>query len=473
MDETAQVLARELVATDRLARQAQARRTMLVAEFATNYSVGHDDVLPVLAERRVPLGPGAPSISEFTCLEVAGLLGTTPRAAAGMIADAVNLRHRHPGLYAQMVDLAIDPDRACTAARKCQDLPAGVADEVTNKWLEVQHRHGWSAAFNHLARLVTNADPERAARRERRMRTQLGVHVWGLHEGTMNLTGRLETLDARYLDAAVERIAQILATETPGATKDVLRARALGVLSNPARALAMLQQAAQPRLPAPEGPEDARTCHGPLCGTITTPLHKLRPRLGIAVHLHVDALGNLEGAARVERAGHIAVQTLAEALPGIDVTVQPVVDLNEVPPEDQYVPSIRMREAVHLASPHELFPFSDRAGPGLDLDHTLPYRARGPGQTRMGNLAPLSRIVHRAKTRGCWKVEQPRSMLLVWQSPLGFRYEVHPQAGTRRVVETGPLASPELLRALPWRIRGLDGQPQVDVTLRPPVHRDG
>lgn len=183
MDETAQMLARELVATDHLERQAQARRTMLIAEFAVNYSVGADDVMPVLAERRVTLGPGAPSVSEFTCLELAAILAVTPTAAASLIADAVNLRHRHPGLYARMIDLAIDPERACTAARKCQDLPADVADEVTNKWLKVQHRCAWTDAFNQRARLLINADPERATQRERKMRTQLGVHVWGLHEG--------------------------------------------------------------------------------------------------------------------------------------------------------------------------------------------------------------------------------------------------------------------------------------------------
>lgn len=265
----------------------------------------------------------------------------------------------------------------------------------------------------------------------------------------------METLDARYLDAAVDRISDILRETEPEVTKEVLRAKALGVLANPAKALALLQQAAQPELASPDGESTPATCHGPLCGTITTPLHKLRPRLGIAVHLHVDALENLEGAARVERAGHITVETLAEALRGVDVTVRPVIDLNSVPVEDQYVPSTGLREAISLAAPHELFPFSSRAAPGLDLDHTVPYRARGPGQTRVGNLAPLSRLVHRAKTRGSWTVEQPRSMLLVWQSPLGFRYEVHPQEGIRRVVESPRMRIPELVRAVPWKIRGM------------------
>ena len=37
------------------------------------------------------------------------------------------------------------------------------------------------------------------------------MYVWGLHEGAMNLTGCLDVLDARYLDAAVDRVADILA----------------------------------------------------------------------------------------------------------------------------------------------------------------------------------------------------------------------------------------------------------------------
>lgn len=428
MDTTAHLLAEEPVATDHLARLARARRIMLVAELATNYDVTVDDVMPVLADRGVKLGPGAPEVSEYVSLEVAGLLGISTNAAAGLIADAVNLRHRHPGMYRDMMDLELDPDRALAAARKCHALP----EEVTRKWLKVQHRHGWTGAMNQLAKLIINLDPEAAAKRERKERSQLGVHVWGLFEGTMNLTGRLAVLDAHQLDAAVQQFAELLRSQHPDETLEVLRAKALGVLANPAQALAMQQQAAGP------GPTtDEHGCLGHLCGTITTPLHKLRPRIGIAVHLHVDALGQLEGAARVEKAGHVTVATLAEALQGFDVTVRPVIDLNDLPDEDQYLPSDSLRAAVGLAAPNELFPYSSRATPGLDLDHTVPFmRANGPGQTRLGNLAPLSRRAHRAKTAGLWQVEQPESMLMLYESPLGYRYSVHPRKGTRRVVES-------------------------------------
>ncbi|MHA6510255.1 hypothetical protein [Tessaracoccus sp. Y1736] len=107
------------------------------------------------------------------------------------------------------------------------------------------------------------------------------------------------------------------------------------MLANPAYALALLQQAAQPALleslaaaldAAPATTPSAQStaaagaaladpavseggqrhdphCLGALCGTITTPLAKLRPKLELAVHLHTDALGELTGTARIDRAG--------------------------------------------------------------------------------------------------------------------------------------------------------------------------
>ena len=72
-----------------------------------------------------------------------------------------------------------------------------------------------------------------------------------------------------------------------------------------------------------------------------------------------------------------------------------------------------------------------RTTSGVDLDHTDPYRPGVKGQTRIGNLAPLSRGVHRAKTAGFWVLDQPSPGQLVWTSPLGYRYDVT-EIGTRR-----------------------------------------
>ncbi len=456
MKDVVREIAERLRSVDEMRRFAEASSLSLIAEMAESYEVEYDEVLEVLVERKIVVGGvGTPCVSEFLALELAGLLRCTPIAAAGRLADAINLKHRHPRMFAAMVEMEIEAARACKAAAICADLPPEKADEVASRWVSRQGALGWTAAMNLLKKMVLEADPARAAERERQAREDRGVHVWGLYQGVMNLTGRLDVLDARYLDAAVERVAEILAVEEPEAATSVLRAKALGVLANPAYALALLQRAAQPALldgespagqgfgvaacvPDPSAEDRAEVagqrhdphCLGALCGTITTPLSKLRPRLELAVHLHADAVGHLSGTARVEKAGHITTSLLADLLPGLDVSVQPVIDLAEVPAEDRYVASVGLRRALLLTMNHEMFPYSARHARGLDLDHTDPFVPGCRGQTRVGNLGPFSRRVHRAKTGRYWRVQQPRAGQFYWFSPLGYRYEVT-ASGTR------------------------------------------
>ena len=448
MRESVRQVAEQLRSTDELRRFAEAGTVILLCDLAEGYEVGYEDVVEVLAERKVVLGgAGTPRVSEFVALEVAGLLRCTPVVAASKLADALNLKHRHPGMFEAMRQLEIEPARACKAAEMCLDLAPEVADSVTDKWVGRQEALGWTAAFNLLRKRILEADHARAAEREAAARAARGVHVWGLFDGVMNLTGRLDVLDARYLDAAVERVADVLAVEHPEATKSTLRAKALGVLANPAYALALLQRAAQPALLGDTDFEDGAAvepghsvesqaqrhdphCLGALCGTITVPLAALRPKLELAVHLHADAVGHLTGAARIDGAGHITTALLADLLPGVEVSVQPVIDLPEIAAEDRYVPSVRLKKAILIALDRELFPYSTRRSKGLDVDHTEPYTPGRPGQTRIGNTAPLGRGIHRAKTAGYWRVQQPRPCQLYWHSPLGYRYEVTP-GGTR------------------------------------------
>jgi hypothetical protein len=56
-------------------------------------------------------------------------------------------------------------------------------------------------------------------------------------------------------------------------------------------------------------------------------------------------------------------------------------------------------------------------------DHS---RGRPPGQTRIDNLAPLTRKPHRAKTARRWRVLQDENGWLEWISPAGYRYAVGP-----------------------------------------------
>ncbi len=97
---------------------------------------------------------------------------------------------------------------------------------------------------------------------------------------------------------------------------------------------------------------------------------------------------------------------------------------------DAYEIPARIREQVALRDGFEVFPFSSRK---QDLDHTTPpYRPGGTEQSRQSNLGLLSRRVHRAKTHGRWRLEQPEPGVSTWTSPHGLRYEVSP-LGSRRI----------------------------------------
>lgn len=136
------------------------------------------------------------------------------------------------------------------------------------------------------------------------------------------------------------------------------------------------------------------------------------------------------------------------------VTVKPVLDLAGVAPVDGYEIPDRLREAVHLLSPADVFPYATSTRRCGDIDHTVAYtppmtdRAAGatthpgddpsadsggpPAPTRIGNLAPMTRFHHRIKTHGRWKVVQPYPGVFVWRSPHGRLYLVD-HTGTRRL----------------------------------------
>jgi hypothetical protein len=66
------------------------------------------------------------------------------------------------------------------------------------------------------------------------------------------------------------------------------------------------------------------------------------------------------------------------------------------------------------------FPGCRQPAHRCDLDHTIPHEHGGP--TAPGNLGPLCRHHHRAKTRSSWSLSQPEPGLFIWTSPTGRIY---------------------------------------------------
>ncbi|MFT4295458.1 MAG: hypothetical protein QM582_08605, partial [Micropruina sp.] len=142
--------------------------------------------------------------------------------------------------------------------------------------------------------------------------------------------------------------------------------------------------------------------------------------------------------ARSETLGPITRSQLAELFSTHRITITPVLHGDTEQAVDSYEIPNRIRETVVLRDVCEVFPHSSRTARGIDLDHTQPYLPGADQQTRPGNLGPLTRTVHRAKTTGRWTLRQPRPGTFWWKSPTNQQYRVTPR-GTTDLSHWSPL----------------------------------
>jgi hypothetical protein len=156
----------------------------------------------------------------------------------------------------------------------------------------------------------------------------------------------------------------------------------------------------------------------------------------VVINVHVYAGPDADRIARVERCGAMTQVWVRDHLsPHAHVTVRPVLDIEGMAPVDSYEIPERHRQAVHLMTPADTFPFSTSLTPD-QIDHTEPYQhgrgAIGAAQSRLGNYGPMSTSHHRLKTHGRWTVKQPLPGIYLWRDPHGAVYVVD-HTGTRAV----------------------------------------
>ncbi|MCC2593540.1 13E12 repeat family protein [Tessaracoccus sp. OS52] len=404
----------------RLIRAAEVRQSIALAELAESYSVNMDALVPELAEKTIhPGDDGTPGVSEFLSLELGPALGMSRRTALEMVADVLNLKHRHPGIWDAYCRGAIPRWQAARLVDLASSLSAEAAAWVDQ---QIAFKVG-RVAFPRLKRimrgLVAQADPELLRRREEQARDGREVFIGNHDAGSADMYARLASRDAKALDKTLNELACAMAEAGDERSRQQRRASALGLLADPAAALAWLEGSGPTTAGAPASGGRGRN----------------RGRTVVYVHLSERTLAEPDsGVARIDGLGPLTTASLPEFLSGTNVTLRPVVDDATVAAVDSYEIPQRIRDAVHRRSPAEVFPFSSLYSKSLDLDHVAPF-ARGtgwqPGQTGIDNLAPLSRLVHRAKTLGAWRVEKTNYGHFCWTSPLGRKYTVGPAGMTR------------------------------------------
>lgn len=401
----------------------------------------HDD--DGYANRLVRIGgAGTPTVKELCFEDFAVVLEKHPLAARALVADALDLRHRLPRLWA----LVLDGRTECWVARKVawhtralSLLDVGRIDDRIAGYTEDAATLPPARLKELVEALVMDADgSDTEAERKAALRKRfVSISDHEKAPGIAGVYGRVDTLGGRQLEHSISRIAEALADAGDPDPVDVRRSKALAILGTPALALRIMATGAAPNRQSATAQE--QTSDEAALARLLRDIQpeKLAPTLVLYLHLTdatlfgADPVG--DGVARWEGVGPITRGHLLDLLDHTRVDVRPVFLPTEVRPSDSYEYAGRLREAIRLLIPADTYPYAVSTSRKQDVDHTVPYDENGPpGQTRYGNAGPMTRHHHRIKTAGRMRVRQPRPGVYVWRTP-HRRYRMTGPSGTHEV----------------------------------------
>jgi hypothetical protein len=359
-----------------------------------------ESALPGREQARRLGGDGTAEITEFAAATFGARIGRSPFAAAQLIADAQDLRHRLPRLWARVQAGEVKASYARHVAKITRDLTQDQARYVDAAVAEpADGRIPWTRFEALVEGKVAAAAPEAARAKEEQaakatFAKKLRTDTHGM--ATFMVRADIATIDA--LDDATTAGADRLAESMPDASLDQRRVHAVLLLAHPG-------------------------------ATPDTDVAELLPTVQLYLHTYLGA--DAEPIARLEGHGPVTEAWITRVLgPRAKFKITPVLDLAGQAPVDSYEIPDRHRQAVHLVTPADTFPYASNLSRHKQVDHTIPYDEGG--ETGVGNYGPMTTFHHRLKTHGRWQVQQPFPGIYLWRDPHGVFYLVD-QTGTRRL----------------------------------------
>ena len=379
-------------------------------------------------------GEGTPPVQEFCLAELSMARRVGPMAGQALVADVLDLQHRLPKTWARVEGLDAEAWVARKVATLTRALPAATVGIVDAAVAGVIGTEPPSRVIALTQAKVIEADPAaHAAKVEDAKRRRYVALTRPDETGLRHVIARVTAGDAIWVDAMVDRVADLIAADHHDDTgRDELRSIAFGWLARPAELLQLLLAGAD-RATGGADPHvaESRTTAEPANYT-GKDLQRLRPRAVVYVHLHEAAVTGLTGGvARVEGLGPVPLDQLADLLGNAQITIKPVRDLADRVRLSCYEHPTGLKERVRLITDGDRFPFSGGQSRKVDFDHPTPYDADGPpGQTGTHNSGPLGRRHHRWKTHAGYTVRQCGDGRYVWRTRHG-RYYLVDHHGTR------------------------------------------
>lgn len=407
---------------------AQAVKAAAILDLAHEHDWYCGAEYEMVGRRLVRIGAEeTPLVDETLALEIAALTGTSVGAATVLIRDIVNLEHRHDHAWQAVAEGRIPLWRARQLSQLAEAFELGLAecmlaDAAIQPLLGVV---GWGRVMARYRAAIIEAAPGKvAAYNQKGCRTRHVSIGTDADDPTLSWMSALaDTSDVKAFEHLLGLVTKALIELGDTDPIDIVRSKALGRVADPEGVLALL-----------DGIDDDT-----VDGSLTERRGRRRhaPVAQVFVHVSSDTLEG-GGPARIERLGPVLVDDLSRVVGHHRIKLTPVIDIGGgcEPVVDAYEVPEAMREIVCVRDRYEVFPYSSREARCLDLDHTIPYLEGEPGQTRPSNLGPLSRRVHRGKTHGGWRLDQPRPGVFWWRSPRGQVFRVGP-GGTRNLTPDG------------------------------------
>ncbi|MFC0625683.1 DUF222 domain-containing protein [Kribbella deserti] len=200
--------------------------------------------VPGMEQLTVYGGEGCPAVGEFAAAEFGAAHKVSSSAAAGIMSDALGLRHRLPRVWARVLAGQAEPWRACRIARASVALSleaAGLVDRAVEKIID---RVGPERLKRIVEAALWQADPERAQRNAEERARARGVWVGRAdYSGTNTLFIKAATGDVVRLDATITALADALKVLGDTDSLDQRRAKVTGWLADPEAALQLLEAA--------------------------------------------------------------------------------------------------------------------------------------------------------------------------------------------------------------------------------------
>ena len=395
-------------------RRAELDDLLVAAHWAALHSTDprYEGGTRVWAEDRLITiaGEGSPRLREFCIAELAMVRQVHPLTGQALIADALDLQHRLPLVWARVASLDAEAWVARKVASMSRAVPLAVVEVVDRAVAAIIGTESPTRVLAVAQAKIIEADPAGAAEKAEAERRRRYVTLSQADEhGLRHVIARVTAGDAHWVDVMVDRVADVLVRDHPDLSRDELRSIAFGWLARPDDLLQLLQG-----------------------DSVATRPRRHRDKAVLYVHLHEAAVvGPVAGVARVEGLGPVAVDRLRELVGHADITVTPVKDLTDRVRLSCYEHPMDLKERVQLITGGDRFPYAGGEGAGADFDHPTPFRSHAPpGQTGTHNSAPLGRRHHRLKTHAGYISRQCGDGRYVWRTPHG-RYFLVDHRGTR------------------------------------------